>query len=61
MKRLSGERPAAPDPSLVPGKYDEEGRKGLVEVDGKIIYASGEQLMEETKLFEPRFYMFRRK
>ena len=52
------------DPSLLPGKYDEEGRKGLVEVDpagdGKhnLIYASGEVLLEEVKLFDPGFYMF---
>jgi|GEM_PF-485498 hypothetical protein len=49
------------DPSQTPTKYDEEGRKGLVEVDGKLIYAAPELLAEETKLFDPGFYLFKRK
>lgn len=59
-KRADG-RYAILDPSLTPTKYDEEGRKGLVEVDGKMIYASREVLGEAVKLFDPGFYLFRRK
>ncbi len=59
-KRPDG-RYAILDPSQTPTKYDEKGREGVVEVDGNILYATGEVLQEETKLFDPGFYMFRRK
>lgn len=49
------------DPSQTPTKYDEEGRKGIAEIDGKIIYVPGEILLEEVKLFDPGFYLFFRK
>ena len=49
------------DPSQTPTKYEEEGRKGLVEVDGNIIYASEDVLKEEVKLFDTPLYLFRRK
>ncbi len=59
-KRYDG-RYALLDPYLYPGKYDEEGRQGLVEVDGNLIYTPAEVFLEESKLFDPRFYMFRNK
>ncbi len=59
-KRADGKY-AILDPSQTPTKYDEEGRKGLVEVDGNIIYASKEVLWEEAKDFDVPFYLFRRK
>ncbi len=54
------------DPSQTPTKYDEPGRKELVEsgdliVDGNILYATGEILLEEVKYLNPGFYMFSRK
>ncbi len=59
-KREDG-RYAILDPSQTPTKYDEEGRQGLVEVDGHVLYAPAEVLAEETKLFDPPYYLFRRK
>ena len=59
-KRADGKY-AILDPSQTPTKYDEPGREGVVEVQGNIIFASGETLKEETKLFDPGFYMFRKK
>jgi hypothetical protein len=64
-KRTDGKY-AILDPSQTPTKYDEPGRKELQEsgdliVDGNILYATGKILAEEVKLFDPGFYMFRRK
>ncbi|MBR2670300.1 MAG: hypothetical protein IKE36_10965 [Solobacterium sp.] len=59
-KRPDG-RYALLDPYLYDGKYDEDGKQGLVEVDGVLLYTNAEVLLEESKLFDPRFYMFRLK
>ncbi len=59
-KRADGKY-AILDPSQTPTKYDEEGRKGLIEVDGNILYSPADILKEEIKLFDPGFYMFWRK
>ncbi len=49
------------DPSQTPEKYNEKGREGKVEVDGNLLYCTGDVLKEEIKIFDPGFYMFRRK
>ena len=54
------------DPSQTPTKYDEPGRKELVEagkliVDGNILYVDGDILAEEVKLLNPGFFLFCRK
>lgn len=63
---LIGEEPdgriAVLDPSYLEGKYEEEGRKGKVEVkNGCIALCSLQVLLEETKDRDPAFYLFWRK
>ena len=50
------------DPSYFPGKYDEEGRQGKVEMkNGVIAVTSMQVLMEETDGRSQRFFLFWRK
>lgn len=55
-------RIAVMDPSMVEGKYEEEGRKGLVEIkNGVIALCDMKVLVEDTLPAEPSFYLFWRK
>ncbi len=50
------------DPSFKEGKYEEEGRKGRVELkNGVIALCTPETLAEDTANRTPSFYMFWRK
>ncbi len=49
------------DPALKEGKYDEEGRRGKVEVRGDLILCDMETLVEDTLEPEVPFYLFWRK
>ena len=49
------------DPSYKEGKYDEEGRKGKVEVHAPFVYCSLEVLKEDCSNRSPAFYLFARK
>lgn len=49
------------DPSLVPGKYDEEGRKGLVTVCGNEISMDIETLVSDCTGNIPYFFLFSKK
>ena len=49
------------DPSQEPDKFDEEGRKGKVEVDGHFCYCDGQVLVEDCSNRTPSFYCFKRK
>ena len=55
-------RIAVLDPSYLPGKYDEAGHKGKVEVkNGVIALCDVQVLVEETKGRDPAFFLFWRK
>ena len=55
-------RIAVLDPSYVEGKYDEEGRKGLVEIKkGVIALCEMDVIAKDTLPAEPSFYLFWRK
>ena len=50
------------DPSYVEGKYEEEGRKGLVEVkNGVIAICDMQVLIDDTANREPHYHLFWRK
>ncbi len=50
------------DPSLKEGKYEEEGRRGLVELkNGVIALCDMEVLVKDTETANPGFYLFWRK
>ena len=50
------------DPSLKEGKYDEEGRKGLVELKNEVVAICDMQVViDDTLPAEPSFYLFWRK
>ena len=50
------------DPSYKEGKFEEEGRKGLVEIkNGVLALCTMEVLMEETIKKKPGFHLFQRK
>ena len=50
------------DPALKPGKFEEPGREGKVEVKGNLCYCTMEVLLEDVKPTAPTsFYCFRRK
>ena len=50
------------DPAYWPDKYEEEGRKGLVEVkNGVMAVCDMQVLMNDTDTISPRFYLFWRK
>ena len=49
------------DSALKEGKYDEEGRKGKVEVKGALLLARLEDLVEDTANIKVPFYLFWRK
>ena len=50
------------DPAYLPGKFDEEGRKGLVELKyGVVAYCELAVLEEDTKPRDPRYFLFWRK
>ena len=46
------------DPSIKDGKYDEDGRKGKVEVKGEIALCSLKTLEKDCKMRTPAFYLF---
>lgn len=47
------------DPYLYEGKYEEEGRKGVVEVTrGKIILSEGKYIQQEASVKSTPYYMF---
>lgn len=55
-------RIAVLDPSYIPGKYEEEGRKGLVEMKNSFIALCDIQvIINDTVLPKPCFYLFWRK
>ena len=55
-------RIAVLDPSYLAGKYEEEGRKGLVELKENVIALCDMQvIIEDTAPAEPSFYLFWRK
>lgn len=55
-------RVAVLDPSYKPGKYDEEGRQGLVEMKNEVIaLCEAELLAVDSKERDPSFYLFWRK
>ncbi|MBQ7717917.1 MAG: hypothetical protein IJT38_01265 [Clostridia bacterium] len=55
-------RIAVLDPSLVDGKYDEEGRRGLVELKNNVVALCDMQVIEaDTKPANPSYYLFWRK
>lgn len=49
------------DPSLVPGKFEEPGRVGKVNVKGSICYCTGDVLLRDCDDRVPAFYCFWRK
>ena len=50
------------DPAYWPNKYEEEGRKGLIEVkNGVMAVCDMQVLMNDTDTISPRFYLFWRK
>ena len=50
------------DPSYVEGKYEEEDRKGLVEVkNGVIAICDMQVLIDDTANREPHYHLFWRK
>ena len=49
------------DPSYKPGKYDEEGREGKVEVCYPFVYCSIETLKKDCENKKPAYYLFARK
>ncbi len=50
------------DPSLIKGKYEEEGRDGLVELKNDVIALCDMQvIIDDTAPAEPSFYLFWRK
>ena len=50
------------DPSYKPGKYEEEGRKGLVEMkDGVIALCDMQVLIDDSANRDPHFHLFWRK
>lgn len=49
------------DPSLLPGKYEEEGRKGLAEVNGNEVYMDIDTLVSDCAGNIPYFFMFSKK
>ena len=50
------------DPAYRPGKYEKEGRQGLVEVQNGVMAVCDMQvLMDDTETCSPRFYLFWRK
>lgn len=55
-------RIAVLDPSYVVGKYEEEGRKGLVEIKNEVIaLCDMNVIVEDTLTADPAFYLFWRK
>jgi len=54
-------RLAVLDPALKEGKYEEEGRKGKVELQGLFILTDMQNLLDDTAPHDPRFYLFWRK
>ena len=55
-------RIAVLDPSFFKGKYEEEGRKGLVEIKNDVIAICDMQvIIEDTAPADPSFYLFWRK
>jgi len=55
-------RIAVLDPSYFEGKYEEEGRKGLVEMkNGVVALCDMQVIADDTKFAEPSFYLFWRK
>ena len=55
-------RIAVLDPAYFPDKYEEEGRKGLVEMkDGVLAVCDMQVLMNDTETISPSFYLFWRK
>lgn len=55
-------RIAVLDPSYVKGKYEEEGRKGLVEIKNDVVAICDMQvIIDDTAPAEPSFYLFWRK
>ena len=49
------------DPALKEGKFDREGRRGKVRVEGEMCFVSAEIVAEETANRDPGYYLFRRK
>lgn len=49
------------DPSLLPGKYEEEGRKGLAEVNGDEVIMDIDTLVSDCAGNIPRFFLFSKK
>ena len=50
------------DPAYRPGKYEKEGRQGLVEVkNGVMAVCDMQVLMDDTETCSPRFNLFWRK
>ena len=55
-------RIAVLDPSYVKGKYEEEGRKGLVEIKNDVVAICDMQvIIDDTLIADPAFYLFWRK
>ena len=48
------------DPSLEPGKFDEEGRRGKVEINEPFVCCSLDELMMDIRNHQPGFYLFRK-
>lgn len=49
------------DPSLKPGKYEEEGRKGTITLEAPFAYCSPRLLEKETNNRTPGYYLFSRR
>lgn len=56
-----GRRVTILDPSLLPGKYEEEGRKGLVTVDGNEVRMDIDTLVSDCAGNIPYFFLFSKK
>ena len=55
-------RIAVLDPSYKEGKYEEEGRKGLVELkNGVVALCDMQVIIDDTQPADPSFYLFWRK
>lgn len=64
ISELKDGRIAILDPSQKDGKYDEDGRKGLVEftqAEPHIVYCDMQVLLDDTANRDPGFYLFWRK
>ena len=48
------------DPSLKDGKFEEDGRKGKVQVEGDFVYCDLKVLEKDTDNRSPRYYLFTR-